>query len=46
MISNFLHWDMRMFFQITGSLFWYGWDKNLALPEDYSRSAAGLYLMK
>lgn len=46
MISNFLHWDMRMFFQITGALFWYGWDKNLALPEDYSRSAAGLYLMK
>lgn len=37
---------MRMFFQITGALFHYGWDKHLALPEDYSRSAAGLYLMK
>lgn len=46
MMSNFLHWDMRMFFQITGALFHYGWDKHLALPEDYSRSAAGLYLMK
>ncbi|MDE5858779.1 MAG: hypothetical protein K2H23_00070, partial [Oscillospiraceae bacterium] len=46
MMSNFLHWDMRMFFQITGALFCYGWDKHLAQPEDYSRSAAGLYLMK
>lgn len=45
MMSNFLHWDMRMFFQITGALFHYGWDKHLALPEDYSRSAAGLYLI-
>lgn len=45
MMSNFLHWDMRMFFQITGALFHYGWDKHLALPEDYSRSAAGLYLL-
>ena len=46
MTSNFLHWDMRMFFQITGALFCHGWDKHLARPEDYSRSAAGLYLMK
>lgn len=46
MTSNFLHWDMRMFFQITGALFWYGRDKHLAIPDDYSRSAAGLYLMK
>lgn len=45
MIGNFLHWDMRMFFQVIGGLFWYGWDKHLALPEDYSRSAAGLYLL-
>lgn len=45
MVSNFLHWDMRMFFQVTGGLFWYGWDKYLALPEDYSRSAAGLSLL-
>ncbi|MDE7287982.1 MAG: sigma-70 family RNA polymerase sigma factor [Oscillospiraceae bacterium] len=44
--SNFLHWDMRMFFKIMGCLFCYGWDKHLAQPEDYSRSAAGLYLMK
>lgn len=46
LMSNFLHWDMRMFFQITGGLFWYGWDKHLAQPEDYSRSAAGLELVK
>lgn len=46
MTSNFLYWDMRMFFQVTGGLFWHGWDKHLALPEDYSRSAAGLSLMK
>ncbi len=45
MTSNFLHWDMRMFFKILGCLYWYGWDKHLALPEDYSRSAAGLYLI-
>ncbi|MCM1579142.1 MAG: sigma-70 family RNA polymerase sigma factor [Ruminococcus sp.] len=44
MMSNFLYWDMRMMFHITGGLFWYGWDKHLALPEDYSRSAAGLYI--
>ncbi|MCM1335030.1 MAG: sigma-70 family RNA polymerase sigma factor [Bacteroides sp.] len=46
LFRHFLHWDMQMFFQITGALFWYGWDKHLALPEDYNRSAAGLYLMK
>ena len=46
MVSNFLHWDMRMFFQVIGGLFWYGWDKHLALPEDFSRSAAGLELIK
>lgn len=44
MVNNFMYWDMRMFFQITGALFCYGWDKHLAQPEDYSRSAAGLYL--
>ncbi len=44
MVGNFLHWDMRMFFKILGCLYWYGWDKHLALPEDYSRSAAGLEL--
>lgn len=45
LLSNFLNWDMRMFFQVIGGLFWYGWDKHLALPEDYSRSAAGLSLL-
>lgn len=45
LMSNFLYWDMRAFFQVTTGLFWYGWDKHLALPNDYSRSAAGLYLL-
>lgn len=40
--SNFIHWDLYSFFQITGALFWYGWDQCLALPEDYEKSAAGL----
>ncbi len=41
-MSNFIHWDMRMFFQQLDSLFYYGWDSILAQPEDYSISAAGL----
>ena len=45
LLSNFIHWDMRMFFQQTCSLFYYGWDKVLAQPEDYSKSAAGLYIL-
>ena len=45
LMSNFIHWDMRMFFQQTCSLFYYGWDKALAQPEDYSKSAAGLYIL-
>ncbi len=45
LMSNFIHWDMRMFFQQICSLFDYGWDKALTKPEDYSRSAAGLYIL-
>ncbi len=45
LMSNFIHWDMLMFLQRTGTMFYYGWDKALAQPEDYSRSAAGLYIL-
>ncbi len=45
LMSNFIHWDMSMFFQRTDTLFRYGWDKALAQPEDYSKSAAGLYIL-
>lgn len=46
LMSNFIHWDMLMFLQLTGTMFHYGWDKVLAQPEDYSRSAAGLYIIR
>ena len=46
MMSNFVYWDMHMFFKPTGILFHYGWDDLLEQPEDYSKSAAGLYIMK
>ncbi len=42
LMSNFIYWDMHVFFQVTSGLFWYGWNKALALPEDYGKSAAGL----
>ncbi len=41
-MSNFIHWDMTMFFRQLDSLFYYGWDTVLAQPEDYGTSAAGL----
>jgi len=44
-MSNFIHWDMRMFFQQLSSLFYHGWDNVLAQPEDYSTSAAGLCII-
>lgn len=44
-MSNFICWDMHSIFQVTGELFWYGWDKHLKMPEDFDRSAAGLYIM-
>lgn len=48
LMSNFIHWDMRMFFQPLNELFYYGMHKSddLLIPKDYARSAAGLYIMK
>ena len=45
LMSNFIHWDMSRFFDPKNALFYYGWDKHLAHPEDYSTSAAGLYII-
>ncbi len=45
LMSNFIHWDMNQFFDPKNALFYYGWDKCLAHPEDYSTSAAGLYII-
>ncbi len=46
LMSNFIYWDMQNFLQQMGSLFYYGWNKHLAQPEDYSTSAAGLYILR
>lgn len=47
LMSNFIHWDMRMFFQPINVLMYYGlYDSDyLSKPEDFERSAAGLWLM-
>ncbi|MGN0633766.1 MAG: hypothetical protein ACI4JW_07830 [Oscillospiraceae bacterium] len=44
LMSNFIHRDMQMFFQLTGALFYHCWNDYLAKPDDYSTSAAGLYI--
>lgn len=48
LMSNFVHWDMKMFFQPISYLFYYGFYESdyLTKPEDYSRSAAGLMIVK
>ncbi len=48
LMSNFIHWDMRMFFQPTAYLFSYGADESDSLYkiDDYERSAAGLYIIR
>lgn len=42
----FVNWDMHCFFEPKRALFYYGWNDFLAQPEDYSKSAAGLYIIK
>lgn len=48
LMSNFIHWDMNEFFQPIPYLLYYGMHEtdSLAIPEDYSRSAAGLMIVK
>lgn len=46
LMSNFLYWDIRTCMQQMPALFYYGIEegKTLKLPQDYTRSAAGLLL--
>jgi hypothetical protein len=48
LMSNFIYWDMQMFFQPVSYLFYYGmYESNcLEIPKDYGRSAAGLYILR
>lgn len=47
LMSNFIHWDMRMFFQPINVVMYYGLYESdyLSKPEDFERSAAALWLM-
>jgi RNA polymerase sigma factor (sigma-70 family) len=48
LMSNFLHWDVKVRMQEIPALFYYGIEegKTLKLPQDYTRSAAGLLLTR
>ncbi len=48
LISNFLYWDVGTRMQEIPALFYYGIEegKTLKLPQDYSRSAAGLLITR
>lgn len=48
LISNFLYWDVKVRMQELPALFYYGIEqgKSLKLPQDYTRSAAGLLLTR
>lgn len=47
LMSNFIHWDMRMFFQPINVVMYYGMyeSDHLSKHEDFEHSAAGLWLM-
>ncbi|MBE5948110.1 MAG: sigma-70 family RNA polymerase sigma factor [Lachnospiraceae bacterium] len=46
LMSNFIHWDMRMFFQPIGVIMYHGLHETnyLHRPENYDCSAAGLFI--
>ena len=48
LMSIFIHWDMKMFFQTVCYLLHYGMYESdtLQIPEDYGTSGAGLYILK
>lgn len=46
LMSNFVYWDMQMFFQCIVELFYYGWETQLAQPQDYAKSGAGLCIVR
>uniref|UniRef100_UPI004056CF45 hypothetical protein n=1 Tax=Acetatifactor sp. TaxID=1872090 RepID=UPI004056CF45 len=47
-MSNFIHWDMKMFLQPISYLFYYGLQESeyLAIPNAYNCCAAGLMIVK
>ena len=47
LMSNFIHWDMKMFLQPICESFWYGLNASeyLEKPEDYTHSAAALWII-
>lgn len=46
LFSNFIHWEMHMFFQPIGVVMYHALYETdyLSKPDDYSRSAAGLFI--
>lgn len=48
LMSIFIHWDMKMFFQTVCYLLHYGMYESdtLQIPEDYGTSGAGLYILR
>ncbi len=48
LMSVFIHWDMKMFFQTVCYLLYYGMYESdtLQIPEDYGTSGAGLYILR
>lgn len=46
LFSNFIHWEMQIFFQPINTVMYHALYETdyLAKPEDYSRSAAGLFI--
>ncbi len=47
LMSNFIHWDMKMFLQPICESFWYGLNASVYLEktEDYTHSAAALWII-
>lgn len=48
LMSTFIHWDMKMFFQTTCNLLYYGMYESdtVQILEDYGMSGAGLYIVR
>lgn len=47
LMSNFIHWDMKMFFQPIGVIMYHGLHETnyLYRPDNYNCSAAGLFIL-
>ena len=46
LMGVFIHCDIWFFLFATSMMYYYGWDKTLLMPENFDRSATGLYLVK